>query len=271
MKTAPIASLVILCHNDGDYLKECLQSVSKHAKVPYEVIIVDNASVGASAKYVKSLSRRAGFSVIRNKENLYFAGGNNQGIEAARGKYVVLLNADAVVGPGWLELMIRCAERDKKIGLVAPRTNGATSVQLVENPGYGSVAKFPAFARQWARLHRGKSFSAHRLIAFCLLIKREVLETVGLLDERFGPGGYEDYDYCLRVQQAGYKAVVAQDVFVHHYGGKGYSNMDYDHHRRLNRELLARKWSRHAFHVLDDMDSVRMALTREAAGAPAGA
>ncbi len=271
MAKGPVASLVILCHNDGDYLKECLQSVAKHTRTAHEIIVVDNASAGASAKYARSLVRRPGFTIIRNKENRFFAAGNNQGIEIARGKYVVLLNADAVVGPGWLELLIGCAERDSKTGLVAPHTNSAVGPQWIQDPGYGSIKEFPDFAKRWAKKYRGRALSAHRLIAFCLLIKREVIDAIGLLDERFGPGGYEDYDYCLRAQQAGYKAVVAQDVFVHHYGGKGYSNMDYNHHRRLNRELLARKWVRQAVYALDDMDSVLGSLSRPKDGALASA
>jgi len=139
--------------------------------------------------------------LIRNEENRFFAGGNNQGIAAATGDHVVLLNADAVVGPGWLSLMIRCAEEDPRIGLVGPCTNFASGIQHICDPGYRGVGGFSAFARRWARDHAGRRREAHRLIAFCLLIKREVVERVGLLDERFGPGGYEDYDYCLRARR----------------------------------------------------------------------
>jgi GT2 family glycosyltransferase len=245
----PIASIILLTRDDGDYLRECLAAVKKHTDVPHEVIVVDNASRGGPPKNLGSAR------LIRNEANRFFAAGNNQGILAARGEHVVLLNADAVPGPGWLSLLLR-RSRDPGAGLVGPCTNFASGVQHVVSPGYASMREFPSFARRWAREHAGKSREAHRLIAFCLLIRREALDRVGLLDERFGPGGYEDYDYCLRVRQAGLRILLAEDAFVHHYGAKGYGGLDYARMRLVNRELLAMKWSRAALHALDEMDSL---------------
>jgi O-antigen biosynthesis protein len=266
----PIASIVILCHNDGVFLKGCLESVYTHTDVPFEVILVDNDTQDGFDGYLDKVARRrSNARVIHNEQNRFFAGGNNQGLSIAKGKYLVLLNADAVVGPGWLSALIACAERAPEIGLVAPVTNGAMGPQLVREPGYASIKEFPAFARRWAKAHAGRFEAVHRLIAFCLLIKRSTLDRVGLLDERFGPGGYEDYDYCLRAQQAGLQCVMARDVFVHHFGGKGYAGMDYSYHRRVNREVLARKWSQFIFHALDEMDG--LTADAAAAGRPAAA
>ena len=260
----PVASIVILCHNDGEFLRDCIERVYTHTDVPFELILVDNATQDGFGGYLDKLARRRrNATVIHNKENRFFAGGNNQGLEIARGRYAMLLNADTLVGPGWLSRMIACAQRRPEFGLVGPCTNGATGVQLVPQPGYRTSEEFPSFARGWAKRHDGQWEIAHRIIAFCLLIKRDVLKRVGLLDERFGPGGYEDYDYCLRAQHAGFSAVVARDVFVHHFGGKGYVGMDYSYHRRVNREILARKWSQFVFHALDEMDGVSQEIRDE--------
>ena len=250
----PLASIVILTHNDVAYFRECLASVRARTDVPYEIIVVDNASTGADAAALGRLCRGPNIRLIRNVENRFFAAGNNQGIRAARGRHVVLLNADAVVGLQWLSRLIAWAQADPEVGLVAPVTNSASGLQYIAAPGYQGISDFAKFSWAWAQVHAGRSREAHRLIAFCLLIKREVIDCVGLLDERFGPGGYEDYDYCLRVRQAGFKLLLAEDVFVHHYGAKGYEGMDYSHHRRINREILARKWSQFVFHALDDVD-----------------
>lgn len=259
----PAASLVILCHNDGDFLRECLAGVFRHTRdVRYEIILVDNATQDGSGPYLRRLAKRSNVRLIENAENRFFAGGNNQGIQASTGRYVVLLNADAVVGPEWLSRMIRCAEREPSIGLVGPCTNGAVGPQLVSQPGYSTTRDFARFAQDWARHYSGWWKEAHRLIGFCLLVKREVIDRAGLLDERFGPGGYEDYDYCMRARQAGFKIALAQDVFVHHYGGRGYTGMDYGHMRRVNREILARKWSQFIVHALDDMDQVMKEASR---------
>ena len=258
----PAASIIILTHDDVDYFEECLESVRARTEVPHEIIVVDNASQAAAVRRLERLCRRPNIRLIRNRENRFFAAGNNQGIRAARGRHLVLLNADAVVGTQWLTRLIAWADSDPSVGLVAPMTNSATGLQCVAAPPYRTLSDFPKFSWVWAQAHAGRSQEVHRLIAFCLLVKREVVERVGLLDERFGPGGYEDYDFCLRVRQAGYKLLLAEDVFVHHYGAKGYQGMDYPHHRRINREVLARKWSQFVFHALDDVDAASWELRR---------
>ncbi len=255
----PLVSIVMLCHNDGKYLRGCLESLRRFTdekKTPYELILVNNASQDGSGPYLRRLARSPKVRLIENERNRFFAGGNNQGLRLARGRYVLLLNADTILGPRWLERLIACAERDPKIGVVGPYTNGAVGRQLVRRPGYDSPQRFPTFAEVWAMSREGRWEEVHRLIGFCLLIKGHVLRRVGLLDERFGPGGYEDYDYCFRVRQAGYKIALAGDVFIHHFGGKGYVGMDYDGLRSRNRAVLADKWCRHVIETLDELDAV---------------
>ena len=88
-----------------------------------------------------------------------------------------------------------------------------------------------------------------------MLIKREVLFRVGVLDEMFGPGGYEDYDYCMRVKQEGYNIVIAMDTFIFHIGGKGYSsnNLDYTQLRSKNIELLIDKWNKNILEAMEKL------------------
>ena len=219
-------------------------------------MLVNNHSQDGSELYLRRLVKsHRDVQLIENDRNRYFAGGNNQGIRAARGEHVLLLNADTLVGYEWLERLLRCGKSDPKIGLVAPHTNAAVGCQMVREPGYRSPKDFFPFSKRWALRHDGAWREVHRLIGFCLLIKKEVIRRVGVLDERFGPGGYEDYDYCLRVHQAGYRLALAEDVFLHHFAGKGYVNMDYDGLRRVNREILARKWCGYIIDTLDELDS----------------
>lgn len=255
----PLVSIVILCHNDGKYLRGCIRSLRRHTdsrRTPYELILVNNGTKDGSGPYLRSLAKAKNVVLIENAHNRFFAGGNNQGMRAAKGRYVLLLNADTLVGPGWLERMIACAEKDASIGVVGPYTNGAVGHQWVKEPGYRSAEQVFNFSKRWAAEHDGKWRDVHRVIGFCFLIKREVLGRVGLLDERFGPGGYEDYDYCIRARHAGYKVALAEDVFVHHFGGRGYVGMDYDHLRRGNRDILARKWCGYTIEVLDELDAM---------------
>jgi hypothetical protein len=83
-----------------------------------------------------------------------------------------------------------------------------------------------------------------RLVGFCLLIRRGLIDKVGLLDERFGIGCFEDDDYCLRARQAGYRAVMARDAFIHHHGGATFqgSGVDFAAVMRKNEQVFRAKW-----------------------------
>lgn len=271
--TPPFVSIVILSHNDGEYLRRCLFSVCAFTRRPFELILIDNASTDGTQSVLRELGslrlpvrlgprgalpKRSAWlwgagcrpeslkriHVRLNPKNRFFAGGNNQGIRAARGEQIILLNADTWVGPLWLERLQRCARLHPEAGLLAPRTNHAAGWQLVRGlPRFETSGSFFRFALKWGRRYDEKSREVHRLTAFCLLIKRPVIERVGFLDERFGAGGYEDYDYCIRARRAGFAIRLVEDALVYHHGGRGYVGMDYEGLRARNREVLAEKYA----------------------------
>ncbi len=240
----PVVSIIILCHRDRSYVRGCAASVRRHTRIPYELIFVDNASGDGVIEDLLKIKRASSVPVriIRNRKNRFFAGGNNQGLRAARGRYLMLLNADTIVTPGWLSGLVACAERRPELGIIAPYTNHAAGLQVLWPPAYRSLEELPIWSRRWSRRNRGKVRVVPWLIAFCVLIPRGVLEAVGYLDDDFGPGGFEDYDFCLRVRLAGYECAIAEDVYVHHFGGRGYVNMRYNALRKDNREFYWSKW-----------------------------
>src|SRR5262249_3380546 len=100
-------------------------------------------------------------------------------------------------------------------------------------------------AVRWGETNDRALVDTDRLVGFCLLIRRELIERIGLLDERFGVGCFEDDDYCLRALRAGYRAVIAGDAFVHHFGGRTFaaSGVDFNALMRRNEELFHAKWA----------------------------
>src|SRR5262249_44409084 len=152
----------------------------------------------------------------------------NQGIRLASGRQILLLNNDTVLTTGWLGRLLEALHADPQIGLAGPCSNSVSGGQEVPVT-YSDLADLDTFAWHWANQHRQKREGTDRLIGFCLLIRRELLDRIGFLDERFGVGCFEDDDYCLRALQAGYKAVIARDAFVHHFGGRTFvgSGVDY--------------------------------------------
>jgi GT2 family glycosyltransferase/glycosyltransferase involved in cell wall biosynthesis/SAM-dependent methyltransferase/Flp pilus assembly protein TadD len=230
-----LASIIILAWNQIGYTKLCVESVLQRASRPYELILVDNGSTDGTAEYFATVP---GAKVIRNPDNLGFPKGVNQGLQAAAGEYLVLLNNDTIVTEGWLDRLVACAESAEDVAMVGPRTNYVSGDQLVQVP-YVKPSQIEAFAAEWAWRHRGEAVETSRLIGFCLLMKRPALQQVGLLDESFGLGTFEDDDLCLRMRQAGYRLLIAGDCFIHHFGSRTLIGQGID-----AEGLLAGNWRR---------------------------
>jgi GT2 family glycosyltransferase len=182
--------------------------------------------------------------VLRNAENRGFAAGCNQALAQARGAYLVLLNNDTIVTAGWLDGLVRHALAGwPRVGLVGPVSNATAVPQEVE-VDYTDLAGIDPFAARRARDDAGRALAVQRVTGFCLLLRRDVWQKVGGLDERFGLGFFEDDDLGVRVRRAGHELVVALAVFVHHFGSRTFRGLGLDPYRRLqeNFELFKEKW-----------------------------
>ncbi|MEX0704699.1 MAG: glycosyltransferase [Planctomycetales bacterium] len=205
--------------------------------------MVDNGSADGTAEFLRSCGD---VRLISNAENRGFPAACNQGIDAARGERILLLNNDTLATPGWLARLHAALDRDAGIGLAGPCSNFVSGEQRVA-VDYTDAASLEEFSREWARRNAGRIEETDRLVGFCLLFRREVVERIGGLDERFGIGNFEDDDFCLRALQAGYRAVIARDAFVHHYGGRTFvgSGVDFAGLMRQNERLFREKWETH--------------------------
>ena len=236
-----MTSIVIVTYNQVEFTRQCLDSIRLLTDEPYELIVVDNGSTDGTLEFLHALPD---VRVIVNDSNRGFPAAANQGMAVAAGKQVLLLNNDVVVTTGWLGRMLRALRSDPKIGLVGPRSNFVSGPQQIE-AGYENLAELDGFAWDWGKAQRGVVIDVNRLVGFCLLIGREVVEAIGMLDERFGIGCFEDDDYCLRAIAAGYRAVIAGDAFVHHYGGRTFlgGGLDGAALMRENERKFLAKWA----------------------------
>ena len=216
-----LTSIVIPTYNALPLLDECIRSVRAHTYQPYEIIVVDNGSTDGTPEYC----RQREITFISLPENRGFPQACNLGMTIASGDALLLLNNDVVVSHNWLANMLNCLYSADDIGIVGPTTNFASGKQQVATD-YGTVEQFHRVAEKANVPDPGKWRQVNRLIGFCFLFRREVMERVGLLDERFTPGHYEDDDYCYRARMAGYRLMIAGDVLVHHHGSASFRKQD---------------------------------------------
>jgi polysaccharide pyruvyl transferase CsaB len=246
----PKVSLLVVTYNSAEFLALCLTSIRRNTAWPnYEVIVVDNASQDDSA----SIARRYAAADPRVRplpldRNTGFAGGNNAAARQATGDYLVFLNPDTVVTPGWLERLVRSCRRDPTVGQVAAVTNFSGNETKI-NVSYTNAVEMMEFARGLAGRKAGAQLEIAIAPLYCVLMPRSVWERVGGLDEGFRVGTFEDDDLSLRVREAGYRVVVADDAFVHHFGNGSFGKIPAEQASLIyveNKRHYEQKWKRPA-------------------------
>jgi GT2 family glycosyltransferase len=237
MSETPEATIIIVTYNGlHETTVPCLESILRQtASVDFEIVVVDNASSDGTPDYLRQAAERSPrIRPILNKTNRGFAGGNNLGIRAAHGTYLVLLNSDTRVTEGWLDKLLAPLRKDATIGLIGPVSNEVGNEQRIFTKGI-SPEEITAEGKRWCDASIGDMFLTNRLGFFCVALPREVFAKVGPLDESFGLGFYEDDDYCIRVQQAGYRLVCREDVFIYHKGSATFPRMSEETHTLMKR------------------------------------
>ena len=218
----PKLSVIILNYNNPDDTLECVRSLIKNNFDDYEVILIDNGSADNSKEILKKLeSEYSNLTFIINEKNLGFAGGNNVGIGMSRCDYILLLNNDTVVKEDFLDSLLKQASEHPDAGIFCPK------IYFYDNP---DTIWFAGGYIDWKYdgTHVGygdKDDSVYNTAVTCeyvtgcaMLIKKEVIKKIGLLDESFF-AYQEDVDLCIRARNVGYNCVYIPYPHVWHKGG----------------------------------------------------
>lgn len=205
---SPLVSVIIVNWNGGEVFTNCLESLGRIDYPRWELIVVDNGSTDGTEKK----------ATLKNKTNQGFAPANNQGVKIAKGEYILLLNNDTKVKKDFLTKMVIRMERDNFIGVVQPKIFMMDKVGYLDNAG--SFLTRIGFLEHWGFGQKDSNeFSKEREIfsakGACMLIRREVIEKIGLFDDDF-ISYFEESDFCWRVWLLGYKVIFYPDAQIYH-------------------------------------------------------
>lgn len=251
-----MVSVIVVTYNNLHLTQQCLSSLDEYSDYRnMEIIVVDNDSQDDSKFFLSEwVKQEANRKLILNDSNKGFSAANNQGLDAASGDYLVLLNNDTHVTHGWIRTMVMHLKRDSSIGLIGPVTNniGNEAKIKIEYETMGDMLKKSS---SYCSKHIGKLFPLKTAAFFCVLISRSTFERVGKLDEAFGQGFFEDDDYCRRVEAMGLKIYCAEDVFIHHELSASFDKLKKQDRKKLfnhNKKIYEAKWGKWLPHKLRD-------------------
>lgn len=235
-------TIIMPCCDALEYTELAISSLFRHT-TDFELIVIDNGT--------ERVPDRDNIIIIQNQGNVGYPESVNQGFEEASGDYLCVVNNDLVFPPHWLERMIAHIERGR-LDMIGPVCNSISGLQQRIIDVYDGEEDFYKVAEEHYQKEKGNQFRYHRLVGFCLLLKREIYEKIGGFDPVFSPGNFEDDDYSLRAIQAGFRLGVAKDVFLHHFGSVTHKLLDIDYQTLLNRnrKIFDSMWS---FDVIKQM------------------
>jgi O-antigen biosynthesis protein len=221
--------VIIPVYKGLEETRRCLASVlAGGSRAAFETVVVDDASPDPqTARYLDELAHAGRITLLRNDRNLGFVGSVNRGMALHRDRDVVLLNSDTEVDNDWLDRLERCVHSQPDIGTGTPFSNNATICSYPFDGWAGGVPGklgLTALDRLFADVNATKRVDLPTGVGSCLYIRRACLDKVGEFNaEQFGRGYGEENDFCLRAAAAGWRSVLAADVFVFHEGAVSFS------------------------------------------------
>lgn len=231
---------VIVCvHNALEDVRLCLHSVATRTTGNYRLVVVNDGSDEETSAFLQEFcAARPEAVLIETHGPLGYTRAANEGLRASEAEYAVLLNSDTVVPSLWLERMLACMHSDDSIGVVGPLSNAASwqSVpDVVGDDGGWAVNELPpgydvdVFAELVASMSRADFPRVDFVNGFCFMVRRAVVDVIGLLDEERFPRGYgEENDYCLRAADAGFSLAIADQCYVFHGKSKSFGKATRD-------------------------------------------
>lgn len=248
--------VVICVHNALEDVRICLDSIARaRASENQTLIIVDDGSEEATASYLRGFAEKAWVQLYRHEEASGYTKAANKGLAASTGELVILLNSDTIVTADWAEKLADAVFSTPGAGIVGPMSSAASHQSIPEHQGsnnqtatnelppYMSAEDLNRYCEQWATA--GVLPRTPLVHGFCFGVTREVINTIGFMDEEKFPRGYgEENDYCFRAVDNGFGLVVAAHTYVFHTKSKSYLGPERIALMKAGSETLAATYGR---------------------------
>lgn len=237
----PLLSTIMLTHNKLHLTRACYSSYVDNVDLDSRFYVVDNASTDDTLAYFR---QRKDVYNIESQMNVGFPCGNNLALEMVDTNYILLLNNDVIIPKYSIRKMLDYMINNPKVGVLGCVTNECSGPQKIECPKFNSIESIHDFAAKINVVCTPTFIRSPRVVFFCVLLRRELVDKIGLLDEVFGMGNFEDDDYCQRAIRAGYDVGYTPDVFVYHHGSATWKDNP-KYFRDLlekNKKIYEQKW-----------------------------
>ncbi len=241
-EVAPTVSIIVPVFNALSLTRECIHSLSRETHhIKCEIIVVDNASTDNTPNWLEDESKRnPSLKVFTMEKNIGFGPAVNYGLCQSAGEFVVILNNDTIVSREWLTRLMGALEKDTSIGIVSPVTNYVGEGPQIDEKATELLPDIDII-NQYAESIADRSdliYESNRLVFFCVMLRRELIDLIGDLDESYERGNFEDDDYCLRARMAGYRLAIARNAFVYHHGSVTFKSNRISHSQYMEKNRV---------------------------------
>ncbi len=242
----PRVSIVIPVFNKWHITAQCLRSLHEHMpSMPFEIVVVDDASTDRTREYLPQIE---GVRVVRNDRNQGYLLSVNAGLKAIKDStYVLLLNNDTILSPGWCDTLVRTADSDPAIGIVGSKLLSEDGILQEAGGALWSDGTGFSYGRCDDPKNRMYNFlrDAHYCSAACLLVRKSIFDTLGGFDTQYVPAYYEDSDLAFAARKLGFRVLYQPDSVVTHIEGVSHGTditKGIKKYQEINRHKFVKKW-----------------------------
>ncbi len=230
--------IIIPIWNQLKLTRECIESIIKYTDHPYRLILVDNNSDAGTKEYLRGLKASdPNVLLIENKDNLGYIKAVNIGISSSESEFIVVLNNDTLVTDGWLGELVEILKSNTSIALLNPASNN-----LGVKPGPDESINDLAIRLKESK---GEWIELNSAVGFCMVFKRNLTKLIGLFDEVYGMGNFEDTDYSRRVQSYGFKCAMAKGSYVWHKQNTSFNLIkSFNSSFNKNKKIFESRWGK---------------------------